>query len=45
MPSDKSPKVQYTTPAIKEYGSVSELVGTLFGGPGMADGMGFGYNS
>ncbi|MCU0947507.1 MAG: hypothetical protein MUF47_04570 [Porphyrobacter sp.] len=45
MSSDNSSKAQYTTPAIKEYGSVSDLVGTILGGPGMADGMGMGYNS
>ena len=45
MLTENSPKAQYTTPVIKEYGSVSDLVGTILFGPGRPDGMGMGYNS
>ena len=45
MTIQKSDKAKYTTPFIKEYGSVCDLVGATFGGPGAADGGGAGYNS
>lgn len=45
MLSEKSGKVHYTPPSVKGYGSVSDLVGTTFGGPGAQDGMTANYNS
>lgn len=38
-------KIKYSTPSIKEYGSVSDLVGGNFGGAGNPDGAGTDYNS
>lgn len=45
MRTEKTTKIDYSTPSIKEYGSVSDLVGTTFGGGGNPDGMGAGYTS
>jgi hypothetical protein len=45
MRTENTNKIEYTTPSVKEYGSVSDLVGTNFGGGGAADGGGAGYTS
>lgn len=45
MLNKETDKAPYTTPSIKEYGSVSDLVGTTFAGGGNPDGMGAGYTS
>lgn len=45
MLNNENTKAAYATPTIKEYGSVSDLVGTQLNGPGNPDGMGAAYNS
>ena len=45
MTNHKTTKAEYKTPTVKEYGSVSDLVGATFGGGGANDGGGAGYNS
>lgn len=45
MTKTKPSRAEYNTPSVKEYGSVSDLVGATFGGPGANDGGGGGYNS
>lgn len=45
MITKKPIKASYTSPSIKEYGSVSDLVGTQFLGGGNPDGMSANYTS
>lgn len=45
MLNKETSKAPYKKPSIKEYGSVSDLVGTTFGGAGAPDGMGMAYAS